>query len=136
MDALIELHRLSIEPLWKQLERPYSLDKIRSLLSGRVEQDRMISVVHGKKVVGFLWSIMYEDDTADQLVDDVIMILIDPEFQSRGIGGRLMEMEREHARVKGADIIKLQALTENKRALQFYERQGFKEVMRIMISDL
>ncbi len=52
-------------------------------------------------------------------------IAIDPSFQGRGYGDRLLqECELEAAR-RGCHIITLEVFQENKRALRFYEKNGY-----------
>lgn len=130
--AIVDLHRASIVPVWEEVDKEYDLSRIEQVIGARVGLDHMVSVFDGECLVGYLWGTLFEDPTQELLVDEVLMVLVHQDYYGRGIGGRLMEMEREHAREKGAGILKLQVLSRNQRALAFYEKKGFKEIMKIM----
>jgi len=52
---------------------------------------------------------------------------VEPEFRSQGIGRLLMEKATEWAKEKGATKLYVSAYWENKKAVDFYKKNGFYE---------
>lgn len=52
---------------------------------------------------------------------EIIKLFVDPFFQGRGIGAKLLEFA-----VKDHHVNRLWALEKNERAIRFYERHGFR----------
>ena len=53
---------------------------------------------------------------------------VSPEYQSQGIGEKLIESATDLAKSKGADKVLLSAYVKNNRAISFYKNLGFKEI--------
>ena len=84
----------------------------------------------GGEVVGFLSGELREGSPAFSpktwaAVEDVYVV---PELRSRGIGRDLFEAFQEWAHQKDATGVSLQVAAGNRRAREFYERLGFREV--------
>ncbi len=82
------------------------------------------------EVVGFLSGELREGSPAFSpktwaAVEDVYVV---PELRSHGIGRDLFEAFQEWAHQKGATGVSLQVAAGNRRAREFYERLGFREV--------
>ena len=52
------------------------------------------------------------------------------EMRGRGIGTLLMDASKEYGRAHGADFIRTQVFPQNEAGLRFYERNGFREMMK------
>jgi GNAT superfamily N-acetyltransferase len=68
------------------------------------ETNHMLVAQDGEELVGFLWAHIH-DNLKGKKVDIVKMLLISPEKIGEGIGGALLEKEREYAKEKDVDII-------------------------------
>jgi ribosomal protein S18 acetylase RimI-like enzyme len=55
-------------------------------------------------------------------------LCVDPEFEGRGLGRRLMGFSEERARLEGGTSLRLDAYTGNPRAIQLYERGGYERI--------
>ncbi len=58
----------------------------------------------------------------------VMELHIDPEFQGRGVGRRLLETAEQHFRSTGSDWVSLGVFPTNGEARRFYERLGYRPV--------
>jgi len=84
----------------------------------------------GGEIVGFLSGELREGSPAFSpktwaAVEDVYVV---PELRSHGIGRDLFEAFQGWAHHKGATGVSLQVAAGNRRAREFYERLGFREV--------
>ena len=48
-----------------------------------------------------------------------------PEYRRRGIGRRLLEATRQQLKIRGAEQLRLGALSKNSRAIEFWDAMGF-----------
>ena len=55
-------------------------------------------------------------------------LAVNPEWQKQGIGRQLMDFAENYASEKGYTSIRLDAYSGNQRALNLYERRGYKRV--------
>ncbi len=55
-------------------------------------------------------------------------VIIHPDYQSQGIGDRLMEWIFEYAKSKGCIASELNCYVSNKRGVKFWERHGYKTI--------
>lgn len=85
-----------------------------------------IVVVNEDKVVGILGYKSPIPLASNQHVVE-IDIAVHPDFQRAGIGQLLMDKMKEVAREKGYIKIALRVLSINKKAIHFYEKNGFKQ---------
>lgn len=82
-------------------------------------------------------------ETADSLIRGFIIILyrrgtivagietidVDPAFQKRGIGQRLLSVAEEHLRKRDICKIRLEVSITNQPAISLYEHAGFRKIM-------
>ena len=68
------------------------------------ETNHMLIAQDGEEMVGFLWAHIH-DNIKGKKVDNVKMLLISPDKIGEGVGGALLEKEREYAKDKDVDII-------------------------------
>ena len=52
------------------------------------------------------------------------------DMRSRGIGTKLIRAAKAYGRANGADFIRTQVFPSNEDGLRFYERNGFREMMK------
>jgi len=150
IDDIVELHRYSIVPVWEERGFSYSLDAVGELVTEMMEEEGQHMLVveldgaNGREettskdgsIIGFLWSQLFHDSVSGKIVDEVRMLLVHNEHRSEGIGSKLMEMEEDHARSNGAGNIKLEVMSYNQRAVDFYHKEGFIELKRVMFKGV
>ncbi|EOB3575033.1 GNAT family N-acetyltransferase [Vibrio vulnificus] len=56
----------------------------------------------------------------------VHLLIVFPEFQNQQLGGRVMNVVHEMARVQGRSHVTLSSFTRNESALRFYKSLGYK----------
>lgn len=79
----------------------------------------------GSTIVGF--GIMsYGEDVAH-----LALLAVHSAYRSRGLGGRLLEWLEKPARVAGISRVRLEARSDNPRAIEFYRRCGYRVATRV-----
>ena len=74
------------------------------------------------KTIGYLIAMLAKDSV------DILNIGIDPKFQRKGHGTALLNYLIEELRKRHIGEILLEVRVGNKSAIQFYKKQGFKEI--------
>jgi GNAT superfamily N-acetyltransferase len=69
--------------------------------------DHMLIAIESNEIVGFLRSQVLKKKDAKK-IDKVIMLLVSPEKYGEGIGGELIEKEREWARDTGVNVLDIE----------------------------
>lgn len=70
----------------------------------------------------------HEDATA--LCSNLLSICVLPDYKGTGVAGGLIRFFQTACATKGYDTIELSVLTENRRAIAFYKKHGWREVGR------
>ena len=73
----------------------------------------------GKTICGFVFSIIVADELS------ILSLATHPDFQRRGIAGRLLGTTIERARERGAANAYLEVRSKNSRAIGLYQNFGF-----------
>ena len=84
----------------KDRERKIFQKDIKSAL----KTNHMLIALENERIVGFLWAHIHTDSSKKK-VDKVKMLLISPERFGEGIGGELVEAEREFAKKEGVSLM-------------------------------
>ncbi len=90
----------------------------RSDFNKHFDPKNITVVLAGNEIVGYC----QVEDQGQELF--IRMLLLLPEYQGKGIGGRLIKEVIESAKAESKDV-SLQVFKVNKRARAFYERHGF-----------
>ncbi len=98
---------------WTQLQFTTSLENNNNLC---------YSLILKGKTIGYLITMLAIDSA------DILNIGIDPNFQRKGYGKALLKHLIEELRKRDIYEILLEVRVGNKSAIQFYKRQGFKEI--------
>ena len=85
--------------------------------------DNMIVAKDGASVIGFVGCGKYRNEELEN-TGEVFAIYILPEYYGRGVGYRLMQAAL--SQLKEFRQVAVWVLKENKRAIRFYERCGFR----------
>ena len=98
---------------WTQLQFTTSIENSNNLC---------YSLSLNGKTIGYLIAMLAIDST------DILNIGIDPDFQRQGHGTALFKYLIEELRKRDIHEILLEVRAGNKSAIQFYKKQGFKEI--------
>ena len=88
----------------------------------------MIIVVHDDKVVGFAHgALRFSPDYLGMMKTGIIThIFVSPEFRSRGIGSQMLKKLQDWFIQKDTHSVELQVVADNKEAMRFWEKTGYK----------
>lgn len=136
LPGVIELETQSMGPVWDDDGIEYDPARIKEFIEIRIDIDDMWVVEEHGKIIGFLHSTEYTDAISSTKVREILTISIHPDHFGRGIGGKLLDIQRSKAVEDGVNILKLETLSSNKKAIEFYRKKGFKERKKIMISEI
>lgn len=113
-EILVFNNRINFFPIFRDEE--YSFGEMQVINIAR-------EYMKNESLMNSTW--VYDDGIVRGLVriedGEIIKLFVDPFFQDRGIGAKLLEFAVEIQRAN-----RLWALEKNERAIRFYERHGFR----------
>lgn len=102
-------------------------DRIRESISRQIALQELHVARDGDRIVGF---VMYtiEGSTFERTADRGLIqnIYVVPEYRGEGIGARLLDTAESELTRAGADVLGLEVMAENERALDFYREHGYE----------
>ena len=115
----------SMENMVKYLEEGFSLNK----LQGEIDDPNaeIYFAIHHNHIIGYLKLNIGQSQTEikNDNALEIERIYVLKEFQGQNIGQQLFEKALERANAQKVDFIWLGVWEENKRAIQFYTKNGF-----------
>lgn len=103
------------------------------------DQDILVADVDGT-VIGFSHVIILKQKNIACLKPQTAIYIQDLDVleceRSKGIGTLLINASREYGKERGADFIRTQVFPQNIDGMRFYERNGFREMMKTVESQL
>lgn len=103
------------------------------------DQDILVADVDGT-VIGFSHVIILKQKNIACLKPQTAIYIQDLDVleceRSKGIGTLLINASREYGKERGADFIRTQVFPQNIDGMRFYERNGFREMMKTIESQL
>jgi len=92
----------------------------------------IIMAFRGDKPVGYCWTrILSEKNRAVGIMTgEIHMLGVDPDFQKKGIGRKVLLAGLSYLKSNGIAIVELTADSENRGGLRLYKSVGFKELMK------
>ncbi len=133
---IVSIERDSMGTIWDKENIEYQEECLEEFLMERFEFDNMWVVDNEGDLLAFLHSTNYDDAISAKKICEIYTIIIHPDHFGKGIGGELMEHQRKVALEKGVDILKLEVLSGNHRAIRFYNNKGFEERKKVMAVHL
>ena len=118
IEKIIRLHKISIFPLWDEQGRKYSIKGVKKFVIDIFDKGEVFGYFLEKKFVGVIGF------TIKKNIAEVDFLLVDPNFQKKGIGKKLMKFVERKVKDKVSKII-LQVLIKNK-AVKFYKKLDYK----------
>ncbi len=104
---------------------PWSWDYARVSREIRSRDSVALSAWAGERLVGF--AIMHFGQDSAHLN----LLGVEPRYQRLGIGRELLEWLEKTARVAGTFVISLEVRANNRKALAFYRKLGYRELVVI-----
>jgi len=111
--SILSIEERNSDYPWTQLQFTTSIENSNNLC---------YSLSLKGKTIGYLMAMLATDSA------DILNIGIDPEFQRKGHGTALLNYLIEELRKRHIGEILLEVRVGNKSAIQFYKKQGFKEI--------
>ena len=78
------------------------------------------------KTIGFLVGVKLSDT-----LSKILMLSVDPDFQGKRIGAKILNEFIKTSIKENIETIELEVQTKNKKAIKFYEKNGFKKTDKI-----
>jgi diamine N-acetyltransferase len=91
-------------------------------------------ILHEERIAGYTFlgfGFSFEFKGRDAFIDE---LFIRPEFQGKGIGKAAIDFVIEQSKALGVKVVHLEAEKHNERALQLYQKRGFKDHNRYLLS--
>lgn len=98
---------------------PWSEKIMSSMVSGN---EYKIKITYYDKVVAYVFIMIALDEST------VLNITVDPDYQSKGLGRKLLQYVKAELNKKGIISIFLEVRESNRNALALYESEGFHEI--------
>ena len=103
------------------------------------DQDILVAEEDGK-ILGFSHVMILEQKKVACLKPETLVYIQDLDVlesrRSQGIGTLLMEASKRYGKEHGVDFIRTQVFPQNIDGLRFYEKNGFREMMKTIESSL
>jgi ribosomal protein S18 acetylase RimI-like enzyme len=93
-----------------------------------------LAAMQGEKIIGFIRlgpADAYDIPNGDAALGELHQIYIHRDFQGHGLGGALYAAGTAALQARGYDGMVINALSENARAIGFYEHQGASQVATV-----
>lgn len=104
-----------------------------------VDQDILVAEEDGK-ILGFSHVMILEQKKVACLKPETLVYIQDLDVlesrRSQGIGTLLMEASKRYGKEHGVDFIRTQVFPQNIDGMRFYEKNGFREMMKTIESSL
>ncbi len=98
---------------------PWSEKTMTSMVGGK---EYKIKITYYDKVVAYVFIMVVLDEAT------VLNITVDPNYQSKGLGRKLLQYVKTELGKKGIVSIFLEVRESNRNALALYETEGFHEI--------
>ena len=103
------------------------------------DQDILVAEEDGK-ILGFSHVMILEEKKEACLKTETLVYIQDLDVlesrRSQGIGTLLMEASKRYGKEHGVDFIRTQVFPQNIDGMRFYEKNGFREMMKTIESSL
>lgn len=133
---VVDIELESLGPVYDDEDIDFERNRLKKYLKEFIDMDRMILIEDNDEILAFLHSRSYDDVVSSKKIREILTITIHPDHFGEGLGKELMEYERKDAKKSNYDVLKLEVLSSNERAIEFYEEQGFDEKKKIMTDEL
>ena len=98
--------------------------------------ETLIACAADGRRLGYIHLRPAKDGVTDEPCGYVALLATTPEAEGTGVAARLMGAAEEWARGCGYRLLSLDVFADNKRAIEFYERRGFRSETFRMVKPL
>ena len=88
--------------------------------------DGFIVATLNYKIIGFLIGVKINNQKTK-----ILMLSVSPQYQKQKIGTKLLEEFIKRTKKEKINKIELEVRTDNYKAIKFYEKNGFKKIIKI-----
>ena len=130
---LVELNRLAFEPLEKELGI-YTDKGVKEYFEFTLKEGNVFGYFdeENKKLVACIGIVINKENK----YGEVEHLLVNPDFQRKGIAKELMKFIEEYAREMKLKTLRLNVRCKNNNAINFYEHSGYLKHAYIMTKEL
>ncbi len=104
--------------------------------AAREEASTLIAWSSDGRRLGYIHVRPGKDGVSDEPCGYVSLLALTEEAEGKGIAGRLMDAAEAWARARGYRLLSLDVFADNRRAIDFYGRRGFKRETIRMVKPL
>ena len=90
----------------------------------------------GERRLGYIHMRPGKDGVTEEPCGYVSLLALAKEAEGQGLAHRLMQAAEDWARDRGYRLLSLDVFADNKRAVEFYERRGFRSETLRMVKPL
>lgn len=131
LKELIKLNRLAFKPLENKLGR-YSNNGVKEYFEFTLEKGKVFGYLIDKKLVACIGIVI----SKKLKYGEIEHVLVNPNFQERGIARSLMEFIENYAKKMRVKGLRLNVRCKNDNAIGFYEHLGYNKYAYIMAKGL
>lgn len=133
---VVDIELESLGPVYDVEDIDFERNRLKKYLKEFIDMDSMILIEDNDEILAFLHSRSYDDVVSSKKIREILTINIHPDHFGEGLVKELVEYERKDAKKSNYDVLKLEVLSSNERAIEFYEEQGFDEKKKIMTEKI
>lgn len=132
VNDILTLHKLAIFSIWEKAGRDYSKKEIKDYINFILGNGKIFGYFEANKLIECAG---IEINKKNKYIGRATLILVNPKFQGRGIGKKLMKYIEGYAKGK-VIVLKLDVLIKNEKAIRFYEKNDYKKLSYTMVKKL
>ncbi len=134
VDLIVRLKRLNEEFDAMLKVRDDIRERAKTYITNALKDKNSLVLVaeYNNKVIGVLKADIRERFFNDPAIEGyIIEFYIMPEYRKQGLGTELLQLAIEKLKQRGAQIIAAEFPSQNKIAVEFYAKQGFRPIVNI-----
>ena len=134
LSQITQVHYAVRPDLFRQFHKKAETDSIIDLQDA--DAPVFVATSENNCIVGCLWCIVKRERNNSLKVDRDWLVIddicVDEKYRGNGIGRKLVDFAYRFAKEKGLDKVELNVYTDNRDAVRFYKRLGFKTQKCVM----
>ncbi|MGB9728472.1 MAG: GNAT family N-acetyltransferase [Thermoprotei archaeon] len=134
VDLVVRLKRLNEEFDALLKVRSDIRERAKTYITNAIKDKNSLVLIaeYDNKIIGVLKADIRERLFNDPAIEGyIIEFYIMPEYRKQGLGTELLQLAIEKLKQRGAQIIAAEFPSQNKIAVEFYAKQGFRPIVNI-----